>query len=77
MLVDEHNGNVLALLGEGVERLLDLGGFRFGVDDEEVALGRGRVGDVLDTQSVSTLGFAGEGSKRASYAHAGKEEAGH
>jgi hypothetical protein len=54
MLVDEHNGNVLALLGEGVERLLDLGRFCFGVDDEEVALRGGRVGDVLVQDFVST-----------------------
>lgn len=47
MLVDEQNGNVLALGGEAIEGGLD--GRRLGlcVDDEKVLLAVGRLGDVL------------------------------
>lgn len=38
MLVDQQNGNVLALGGEAIERCLDGAVFRLGVDDEEVLL---------------------------------------
>jgi hypothetical protein len=47
MLIYEYDGNVFPLLGEAVEGLFYLAGFGFGVYDEEVALGGGRVGDVL------------------------------
>lgn len=47
MLVDQQNGNVLALAGEAVECCLDGAVFRLGVDDEEVLLRVWRLGDVL------------------------------
>lgn len=45
MLVDEQNGNVLALRGVVVKRLFDHARLGLGVDDEEVLLA---VGDVLE-----------------------------
>lgn len=47
MLVDEQNGNVLALRGEAIESGLD--GRRLGlcVDNEKVLLAIRRLGDVL------------------------------
>lgn len=47
MLVDEENGNVLALLGEAVEGLLDGVCFGLVVYDEVVLLSVRRVGNVL------------------------------
>jgi len=47
VLVDEQNGNVLALVGELLEGGLDGRVVGFGVHDEEVLLAVGRVGDVL------------------------------
>jgi hypothetical protein len=52
VLVDEQDGNVLALVGELVEGGLDGCVVGFGVDDEEVLLAVGRVGDVLRASSV-------------------------
>lgn len=57
MLIYEDDSNVLAFLGEAVECLLDLGCLRLGVDDEEVALGRWRVGDVLRVHLVHCVFF--------------------
>jgi len=47
VLVDEENGNVLALLGEAVEGLLDGVGFGLVIYDEVVLLSIRRVGNVL------------------------------
>jgi len=47
MLVNQHDGDVLPLAREVVEGLFDGRGLGLGVDDEEVALRVGRVGDVL------------------------------
>ena len=47
MLIDQNNRDILALPGEGLEGALDGGVVGFGVDDEEVFLGVGGVGDVL------------------------------
>lgn len=47
MLVDEENGNVLALLGEAVESLLDGVGLGLVVYDEVVLLSIRRVGNML------------------------------
>jgi hypothetical protein len=47
MLVDQDDSNILALLGEVLERLLDLGGLGLAVNNEEVSLGIWAVGDVL------------------------------
>jgi hypothetical protein len=46
-LVDEDNGNVLALLGEAVKGLLDGVGLGLVVYDEVVLLSIRRVGNVL------------------------------
>lgn len=47
VLVDEENGNVLALLGEAVESLLDGVGLGLVVYDEVVLLSIRRVGNML------------------------------
>lgn len=47
MLIDKHNRDILPLARELLERALDRGVLRLGVDDEVVLLRVGRVGDVL------------------------------
>lgn len=47
MLVDQDDSNILALLGEVLERLLDLRGLSLAVNNEEVSLGIWAVGNVL------------------------------
>ena len=47
MLVDKHNGDILALLGELIEGALDRAVLCLLVDDQVVLLAVGRVGDVL------------------------------
>lgn len=47
MLVDQDDADVLALLGEGIKGGLDGRRLRLAVDDEEVFLRVGRVGDML------------------------------
>lgn len=54
MLIYEHDGDVLALLGEAVEGPFYLRRFGLGVHDEEVALGGGRFGDVLCALTLAT-----------------------
>lgn len=48
MLIDEQDGYVFAVTGIAVEGGFDGGGFRFGIDDEEVLLCVRRLCYVLD-----------------------------
>ena len=48
VLVDEHDGDVFALAGEGLEGVFDGARGGFGVDHQVVFLAVGRVGDVAD-----------------------------
>ena len=47
MLIDEQYAYVFPIMGVPIERLFDGGGFGFGIDDEKVLLGIGRLGYVL------------------------------
>lgn len=49
MLIDQEHGDILALLGEGLESPLNLRVLGLAIDDEEVSLGVGWVGDMLWT----------------------------
>lgn len=53
VLVDQHDRNVLPLLGELVECFLDSGLLRFGIDDKVVLLRVWSFGDMLRSTSVS------------------------
>lgn len=73
MLVDEHNGNILALFGEPVKGTFDCGVLSFGIDDEEVLLRVWSRGDVLGGGSASgaqTSGWTGQ----MAYAYSCEEE---
>jgi hypothetical protein len=58
VLVDQHNGNVLALLGEAVEGSLDSAGFRLVVDNKEVLLCVWGLGDMLSLVKLFLRAFA-------------------
>ena len=47
MLINQHNSDILPRLREVVECAFDCAILGFGIDDEVVFLGVGRVGDVL------------------------------
>ncbi len=57
MLVNKHNRDILPLLRERIEHALDRRRLGFLVDDEEVLLGVGGIGDVLPDMSVVRLRF--------------------
>lgn len=74
VLVDEENGNVLALLGEAVKGLFD--GVRLGlvVDNEVVLLRVRRVGDVLSSEVRELSRVC---ALRSSYSDSGEQDTGH
>lgn len=74
MLVDEENGNVLALLGEAVKGLFD--GVRLGlvVDNEVVLLRVRRVGNVLYSE---VRGLVVVCALASSYSDSSKQDTGH
>ena len=47
MLIDEQYAYVFSIMGVSVESLFNSGGFRFGVNNEEVLLRVGRLGYML------------------------------
>lgn len=55
MLINQHDSDILSLLGEIGKGGFDGGIFCFGVDDEEVFLGFGRVGYVLEGDRCDRL----------------------
>lgn len=59
MLIDQHNGNILPVLGVLLKRLLDGGVLGLVVDDEEVLLRVGGRIDVLERRSVISQARAG------------------
>jgi len=76
VLVDEDNGNVLALLGESVKGTFDRGVLRLGIDDEEVLLRVWRRGDVLGWRVLATRAQTSEERRgQVSYAYSCEEEA--
>jgi len=58
MLIDQHDPDILPLLRKVCKGVLDGGGFGFGVNDEEIALGVGRFCYVLYDRSKISIGIA-------------------
>ena len=76
MLVDQHDRNVLPLLGELVECFLDSGLLSFGVDDKVVLLRVWSFGDMLRRTSVSARAFAAQ-AQVVTYSNTSQQDAGH
>jgi hypothetical protein len=59
MLVDQDDGNILALFRKPVERLFHLWSFRLRIADQEVLLGIRGIGDMTDASKEETCDRAG------------------
>ena len=57
MLIDEYNGYVFPIMREPDECLFNRGGFRLGVNNEEVFLSIWRRGYVLDSGVSSIVSY--------------------